>query len=447
MKNINWLTLKNLIMLSIPTILEEVLNTLLQYVDTAMVGHLGAEATAAVSTTTTINWLIGGFLHSIGIALLAMMSRAVGEKNHKRLQELAKYAVVLSVLFGAVLGVIALLLSSYIPVWMGAEQTVQEPAATYFFIVSLPMVFRATALIMGSGIRATLDTKTPMIINIIANVINAALDVILIYGCSLGVTGAAYATAISHTFAGVLMLILFLHKKEFRWDGRLSDIDTGLLSELSSIALPAIGTQMTSSLGYVVFAGLVSSMGTTIFSAHSIAVNAETIVYIPGYGLSSATAAMIGVALGERDYAKLKSVIRLSTGITIGIMLINGLLLYILSDPFMRLFTNDLGVAELGADMLRIVAFTEPFFGLMIAMQGIFYGMGRTKNVFFVEAGSMWGIRILLTFLCVKVWHTDLAHVWYCMITDNICKAVLLAISMLLILPGMIKNIQEKCTR
>ena len=321
--------LKKLIYLSIPTLLEEVLNTLLQYVDTAMVGHLGAEATAAVSTTTTINWLIGGFLHSFGITLLAMMSRAVGEKNEARLQDLAKHAISLTVFFGCLLGVVSVLLSRKIPVWMGAEEAVQGPAGTYFFIISIPMLFRASSLIFGSSIRATLDTKTPMLVNILANIVNVVLDYILIYQYDMGVTGAAYATAASYMISGTLMYVLFRRKKEFRYEGSWYQVNGGLLREIAAIALPALGTQMTSSLGYVVFAGLVSSMGTTIFSAHSIAVNAETIVYIPGYGLSSATSAMMGVALGERDYKKMKSILKISVSITIAIMLVNGILLYL----------------------------------------------------------------------------------------------------------------------
>ncbi len=78
--------------------------------------------------------------------------------------------------------------------------------------------------------------------------------------------------------------------------------------------------------------------------------------------------------------------------------------------------------------MLRLVAFPEPFFGLMIVLEGIYYGMGRTRCAFFAEAGSMWGIRILFTFLCVSVWKLDLRAVWYCMIADNACKAMLFAV-------------------
>ncbi|MBQ9608542.1 MAG: MATE family efflux transporter [Lachnospiraceae bacterium] len=436
--------LRELIILSIPAICEEILSTLLQYVDTAMVGHLGEEATAAVSTTTTIGWLIGGFFHSIGIALLAMMSKSYGEGNEDKLKNLAGQAVILVLGAGITVGVISILLAGCIPVWMGAEENIRQDAYRYFFIISIPMIFRAAALIFGSCIRATLDTRSPMIVNIIANVINIILDWILIYVFDMGVVGAAYATAICYTIAGTLMFVVFIHKKQLAISKQSIKANKELFSEIARVALPAAGTRITSSLGYVVFAGLVSSMGTGIFAAHSIAVNAETIFYIPGYGLSSATSAMIGVAYGEKNINRLKSIMKVSTVITICIMVINGLILYIFAYPLMSFFTSSINAATLGARMLRIVAFTEPFFGLMIAMQGIFYGLGKTGNVFITETFSMWGIRIIFTILCVKLWHTGLKEVWYCMIADNICKASLLGISMIIFtkrkLPLMIKE-------
>lgn len=424
--------LAELIILAIPTICEEILSTLLQYVDTAMVGHLGEEATAAVSTTTTIGWLIGGFLHSIGVALLAMMSKSVGEGNDEKLKKLAGQAVILVIGSGLLVGVLALSLARYIPFWMGADASVRPDAYKYFFIISIPMIFRAAALIFGSCIRATLDTKSPMIVNVVANVFNIILDWVFIYVLDMGVTGAAYATAICYTVAGTLMFIVFINKKKLGLTKDSIRADKGLLSEIGKVALPAAGTRATASLGYVVFAGLVSGMGTSIFAAHSIAVNAETIFYIPGFGISSATSALIGVAYGERNLDRIKKIMKLSTIITIGVMIINGIILYVCALPLMKVFTSSINAATLGARMLKIVAFTEPFFGLMIAMQGVFYGLGKTGQVFIIETFSMWGIRIIFTILCVKLWHTGLTEVWYCMIADNICKASLLGLSMII---------------
>ena len=109
-------------------------------------------------------------------------------------------------------------------------------------------------------------------------------------------------------------------------------------------------------------------------------------------------------------------------------MIINGIILYIVAYPLMSLLTSSKAVAAIGANVLKMVAFSEPFFGLLIVVEGIFYGLGKTRYSFIVETIGMWGIRILFTALCVNVWNLGLYAVWYCMIADNICKAIMFTI-------------------
>lgn len=420
--------LRTLVALSIPTLLEEVLRTLLQYVDTAMVGRLGEQATAAVSVTTTITWLVNSISFAASVAVLALISRAVGSGNEKLVQKIAQQALLLTAVFGIVTGGISIILSPYIPVWMGAEEAVRKPASVYFTIVSIPMLFRSATIILGAAIRGTKDTKTPMLINAGSNLLNAVLNYFLIYTAGLGVAGAAIASAISYTLAGILMFVAYRRNRQLRWEWNSFRAEKNLLKECAGIGVPVLGTNMASCLGYVVFAGLVSGMGTTIFAAHSIAVTAETLFYIPGYGLRTATSTLVGISLGENNKRKLRTVSKLSILLTVGMMCISGVILYLVSYPLMRLFTPVPVVAKLGAGMLKLVAFSEPLFGLMVVLEGIYYGMGRTRYAFLVETGSMWGIRILFTFLCVTVWKLDLRAVWYCMIADNVCKALLLTL-------------------
>lgn len=263
--------LRMLVTLSIPTLLEEVLRTLLQYVDTAMVGRLGEQATAAVSVTTTITWLINSISGAAGVAVLAMISRAVGCGNEKQIRKISEQALLLTVFFGVLTGGVSILLSPYIPVWMGAEEAIQREASVYFMIISLPMVFRSAGIILGAAIRGTKDTKTPMLISIGSNLLNAVLNYLLIYTAGLGVTGAAAASAASYTVSGLLMFIAYRKNKKLCWRWKSFRADGQLLKECADIGVPVLGTNMASCLGYVVFAGLVSGMGTAVFAAHSIA--------------------------------------------------------------------------------------------------------------------------------------------------------------------------------
>lgn len=418
--------LRTLITLSIPTITEEILSTLLQYVDTAMVGQLGEKATASVSATTTVSWLIHSIPGGIAVAILALASRANGEGNFKRLKKLTGQAVFLALVSGILLEAAALSLSPFIPVWMNVEEDVVGPAAVYFSIVSITLVFRTSSRIFAAMLRSIKDTKTPMLVSVGENMINVVLNAVFIYGLGLGVKGAAIASCIAYGIGGCVMFLAMFRKEKLHIGG--SDIapDRGIMAEIVRLGIPALATSVASCLGYVVFAGLVSGMGTTVFAAHSIAVSAEQIVYIPGYGLRSATSTLIGNSIGEGDGDKYRETSRLSIIITIMIMVLNGLLLYLFALPLMRVFTSSEEAAVLGSKMLRLVSFSEPFFGLMIVLEGISYGMGRTKGVFWCETVSMWGIRIASTYVCVKLLHLDLTAVWLCMIADNVCKALLL---------------------
>lgn len=416
----------SLISLSIPTILEEILSTLLQYVDTAMVGRLGEKATAAVSTTTTIGWLIHSIPGAIAVAMLALASKANGAGDEKKLKKLAGQSIVYAFVIGIILETLALVLSPYIPVWMGVEADIVKPASLYFSVTSITLVFRTSSRVFAAMIRSIKDTKSPMYISVAENVLNVLLNVVFIYKLELGVLGAAIASCISFGMGGIAMLAMMLSKEKLRPSFVDIKPDTSIMPEVFKIGFPALGTTVISCLGYIVFASMVSGMGTTIFAAHSIAITAEEIVYIPGYGLRAATSTLVGNALGEGNVPKLKATQRVAILMTILIMVVNGTLLYIFAYPLMQLFTNSVNVAMIGSQMLKLVSFSEPFFGLMIVLEGISYGVGEVKHVFACESVSMWGVRILCAFVCVKILGLGLTAVWLCMIADNICKAVLL---------------------
>lgn len=422
---------KNLVFLSIPTVLEEIMSTLLQYVDTAMVGKLGVDATSSVSVTTTVSWLIHSVPSAVGVGLLALISRSVGSGDKAMIKRLSNLTVIAVVLSGTIIGVASMALSPFIPKWMGADESIQHTASVYFFIISAPMVFRTASMLFGSAIRATKDTRTPMLINLVANLMNVALNYLLIYVADLGVTGAAIGSAVSYVFAGIGMYIAFQKKELLHCKLRNINFDKSAAAECGKISLPVMMTSLASCLGYTVFASLVTGMGNTVFAAHSIAVTAETIFYIPGYGLRTATSTLVGNAVGEGDREKFNIISRMSVALTVFMMIINGVILYLVAPALMSIFTDDADAVGLGAEMLRLVAYSEPFFGIMIVVEGIFYGLGKTKYAFAVETFSMWCIRIFFTFICVRIWGFGLHEVWLCMIADNITKAVLLALPML----------------
>lgn len=411
-----------------PTVLEELLSTVIQYIDTAMVGRLGPTATATVSLSSTYNWLINSIIYAFGIGFLSYIARAIGAKDEEKVHSAAGQAVVVAMVIGLVLTVVTLVIAPQMPVWMGAEKAIRRNASIYFMLINAPLLFRSAMIIFGSVIRATGDTRTPMVINVLVNIINTGLNYVFIYLLAFGAIGAGMATLISFVVGGILMTRAFMKNQVVDFRRRNMRVNKSVLWGCLSVGIPVMFTQIASCSGYVVATSFVSAMATTIYAAHSIAITAETIFYIPGYGMQAATSTLIGNAIGAKDKEKEKCVKRLALLTIFLLMCVTGVALFVGAEFMMSIFTKDVQVIEVGSRLLRIVAFTEPVFGAAAVMEGIYDGMGRTKYPFVVTLISRWGVRILGSFLCIRVLHMGIDQIWYCMIGDNILKALLLAI-------------------
>mgnify|MGYP003543003819 CR=1 FL=1 len=426
-------TFKAIITLALPMIAEEILSTLLQYVDTAMVGRLGAEATSAVNLTATVNWLIGSLFSAFGVAVTAMISSGFGAGDEKRMKESSFGGFLLSLGAGFVICVISLSIAHVLPIWMNADEAIIKSAGDYFFIISLAIPFRSISRIEACALRAVKDSKTPMVINLSQNILNIILNYIFIYTLKKGVVGAAWATFISFSLGGVLMLVFALKNEKIRFrreDGE-REKQKKIMKEAFSISIPAAATSTTSCLGHIVFASLVSGMGTITFAAHSIALSAETIFYVPGYALRGSTQTLIGISVGKNDKKNFKEVEHVSVLITFIMMTITGALLYFTAYPVMKIFTPDERVVSMGGEVLKLIALSEPIFGLMIVYEGICYGLGDTRFPFWIETIGAWGIRILFTLIGLRYFSISLYGVWICMLLDNVFRALMLSIPML----------------
>ncbi len=433
--------LKTIVALAWPTMLEQILEVAVSYVDSAMVGYIGAHATAAIGATATVNWLIGSSLIALGVGFLAYISREIGAQRPENARRAAAQAVFVALLVGTVLTAATLLLARRIPLWMHASADIAEDAGRYFFIIYIPMLFRTAIILFGTCLRAAGDTRTPLKVNIMVNLVNIVLNFLLIYptrvislfslrftmpGAGLGVSGAAIASAISFVAGGVGMtLALFRHPAISPKGMRLLP-DGKILRPCLKVALPCAIQRFGTSLGYVAFASMINALGTTATAAHSIANTAESAFYIPGYGMQTAAATLTGNCYGARDKARMKRISRMMILLEIALMICSGSALFIGSERLMRLFTADEAVIALGARVLRMVALSEPVYGIAIILEGIFQGVGETKSAFVFNICGMWGVRILGTWICLKQLGLGLTAAWGCMIAHNIVLGALL---------------------
>ena len=418
-----------------PTMLEQLMQTAVQYIDTAMVGSLGTAATAAVGATTTVGWLVGGMVSAFGVGFLSFIARACGANDRAAAVRASAQAVIVTVAAGVIFTAVTLGLSGLVPVWMQVDEGIRPMASQYFFILYLPMLPRAATIIFGAILRAAGDTRTPMKVGVWVNVINVVLNFLLIYptrtlmiegfsftmpGAGLGVVGAAAASAVAVTVGGVyITAVLWRHPLISPRGGRFRP-DGSILRPTFRVALPNMLQRFGTSLGYVAFASMINGLGEVAAAAHTIANTVESAFYIPGYGMQTAAATLAGNAYGAGERRKMERLARMFIPIEIGLMILSGGLLFFTAEPLVRLFSSEQEVVTLGRTVLQMVAVSEPFYGFSIIVEGLMQGVGRTRQPFVFNVAGMWLVRIVGTWICTAYFGLGLVAAWACMIAHNL---------------------------
>ena len=428
---INRAMIVTILALAWPTMLEQLLQTAVQYIDTAMVGSLGTRATAAVGATTTVNWLIGSTISALGVGFLSFIAQAYGAMDREAAAKAVMQAVIVTVVCGLTFTALTLGLSGYVPVWMRVDEDIRELAGRYFFILYLPMLPRTASIIFGTVLRAAGDTKSPMKIGIWVNIINVVLNFFLIYptrqigryvvpGAGMGVIGAAIASAAAFAFGGIAISVVLWRHPLVSPRGQKFRPDWSILRPCMKVAMPNMLQRFGTSLGYVAFASMINALGEVATAAHTIANTVESAFYIPGYGMQTAAATLAGNAYGARDRQRLKELAEMFIPIEVVLMILSGGALFLSAPALMGLFSESGEVIALGTTVLRMVALSEPCYGFSIIVEGMMQGLGNTRKPFAYNILGMWGIRIVGTFICTTFLGGGLVAAWGCMIAHNL---------------------------
>ena len=423
-----------------PTMLEQLMQTAVQYIDTAMVGTLGTFATAAVGATSTVGWLINSSISAVGVGFLAYIAQALGAGEEQRARRAVSQTVLATMVIGVLFTILPLALSRQVPRWMQVDEQLHDLAAGYFFVLYTPMLLRTASILFGTVLRAAGDTKTPMRVGVWVNLINVVLNTLLIYetrpvtllgwtfvmpGAGMGVVGAALASAIAYAVGGVVITIKLWRHPLLSPKGLSLKPDRQVLRPCLKVALPNMLQRFGTSLGYVAFASLINALGGVATAAHTIANTVESAFYIPGFGMQTAAATLSGNALGAKDRQRMKDVSATLLPLEIGLMVVSGGLLFAFAPQLVGLFSKDPEVIRLGSTVLRMVAVSEPFYGVPIVIEGLMQGVGRTVTPFVFNLIGMWGVRIVGTFIFTRLLGHGLVAAWGCMIAHNLLLFIL----------------------
>jgi putative MATE family efflux protein len=436
---------KAILIISWPVLVEQILSTFVNYADTAMVGSLGAYATAAVSISNPVFMLMAGLTLTMGVGLTTLLAQSVGAHNTERAKSLIRHAILLMIYAGIPVSVITGLLSRSIPLWMGAEAEIIDYAMWYNIITSIGRPFTIALLIAGSVFRGYSDTRTPMLVNLGMNIINVAGNYFLIYpvhevkilgtaflvpGAGWGVAGAAAATSLSQILAGVtLVLILFRRPGPFKISIRDSyRLDMRLLQPVMKISFPTMLERLCNSCAQIIVTASIASLGTTVLAANTLYLTAESMSFMPALAFMTAVTTIVGQCLGAKKIELAEKYIYISMIFSALLLSFIAFLLYVFARPILHFFTPDEDVIAIAQVCLRIVAFLQPIQVQGWVLAGALRGAGDTRWSFIITAACSWIIRTLGAVLMIRVFGFGLREAVMCMFADSTVRAILLFI-------------------
>lgn len=390
--------------LSWPAILAQISVTIMQLIDASMVGQLGTQASAAIGLVASTTWLINGISSGTVYGFSVQTAQAIGAKDIEQAGNLCLQGLVVVLSVGVLLGGIGALLSSWIPLWLGAEAHLIISATLYLRIFCLALPFGLLNSWTVQMLQAAGDTKIPGFCQIVMCLLDVVFNGLFIYGWHLGVMGAALGTALATACSALFLSYWTLFKNPFLCQPKHLHFTKNSLQRAFRIGLPISLEQLITGSSYVTFTRIVSSLGTISIAANSFAITAESLCYMPAFGCASAATAILGQCTGAKRPQLAKEISWRLVRIGILMMSFSGLLLFLLAHSLMALLTPDLAVQELGTQILRLEAFAEPMYGAAIVANGILRGKGDTIWPACLNFLSIWGIRIpLAAFLAKQV--------------------------------------------
>ncbi len=425
----NKLVQHSILTLAIPATIENILQTLVSFVDGLIIAKIGLNAVSAVGIASSIlNVYLAIFL-AIAVGSTVLVSQAIGEKNIIKAKVKAVQSLQIAFVSGVIIGVVTCLGYATIFRWMGVESSVLPQATHYLLIVGGTIVLQAISIILASILRAMGDSVTPLKVNAYVNGINVLLSIMLVFGKwgipALGVIGAAIGSVMAR-FIGMVTLFYQLQQTSLRLNMK-ELVRVQPMNDVWALVLPATAERLVMRVGQVVYFSVIVSLGGIIFATHSIAGNIESFSYMPAYGLATACSILIGRANGEQDFKKINLIARYSCLYGVVILGLNGVILYFGAGQFANLFTNNHEAILNVVKALRIDAFIQPILAISIILAGALQGMNDAKTPFYSTLVGMWCVRIVAVIVFTRYFNLGISGVWLSIGIDVYLRAIFLA--------------------
>lgn len=430
--------------LSWPAMMAQLSSIMMQYIDAAMVGRLGADDSASVGLVSTSLWLFWGICSAVTMGFSVQVAHSIGAGDYGRARGILRQGIVSCMMFSVVVAVIGAAIAYPLPHWLGGNDAVSPKASLYFlvFVLALPLL---TMNYLGGGmLRCAGNMKVPGGLNVMMCLLDVLFNFFLIFpsgqidllgmhipvpGAGLGVLGAALGTVSAEIVtAGAMMWYLC-----FRQQGLDIARERGSFRPVRDVIRKAMRVSAPMTLEHAVICGaqiavtvIVAPLGVMAIAANAFAVTAESICYMPGYGIGDAATTLIGQSLGAGRKDLTRSFANITVGLGMAVMTLMGIIMYAAAPVMMGIMTPDTDIIDLGVMALRIEAYAEPMFAASIVAYGVFVGAGDTLMPCAMNLFSMWAVRLTLAAILAPA--LGLQGVWIAMCIELCFRGIIFLI-------------------
>ncbi len=422
-----------IIKLSIPTILAQVSSIVMSFIDASMVGRLGPADSASIGLVASSTWLIMGLCFAAAMGFTVQVAHLIGGNKEKEARNLEKTAFLATTTFSVIIMLAGIIVSGWLPQFLGKidpSSEIYENARVYFlvFCLSVPIIQLnnlATELLQAAG-----EMKVPSLMQLLMTVLNIALNYLFIFILGMGVFGAALATLISRGITTLALLFVLLVSspilKLAKRNDEHFDFDKKHIYTALRISAPIAFEQTIMTGGQIAFTKIVAPLGKIAIAANSFAITAESICYMPAFGLGAAATTICGQSFGAKRHELTYRLGWLTTVIGIFLMLIMSALLFIFAPELIGFLSPDTDIRRIGARILRIESFSEMFYGSSLVVNGALRGTGDTLVPSLFNFFSMWFVRLPLALALSP--HFGLEGAWFAMSFELCVRGILFLI-------------------
>ena len=419
---------REIMILALPVVLSSLLQRSIGIIDIFLVGGLGATAIAAVGIGQLLVFISMTVIWGLSSGTTVVTAQLYGGRRQPEAARIAFQSILVCLGLSLLISLSGWHFGQQGAVFLGAEPVVLGLADDYIKIIFAVFGFTALVNILCNILYGTGDTRTPLLVVVLINILHIVIAYPLIYGHwgapRLGLIGAAIAIGISEG-VGTMILLGVLHHRGIIHAGRFN---LALLREVIRIGLPVFGDRALQQAGQTLYLKMIMLYGTTAYAAHQVGLSIEALSFMPGYGFSIAVTTAVGQSLGanQRDRANLIN----WEANRFAVMLMAGMGMVFFFFPYLllRLFTSDLEVIRLGTQFLKVVAILQVPLAITMVLSGSLKGAGDTRYLLFTTIIGSWLVRVPLAYLFSVVLHLSLPFVWSVMVVDWVVRMTLLLI-------------------